>query len=290
MSFNRRILQVSLPLLCLLAPLTTPAHALEPAYGSGIVVDGQPGEWNLATDFFSEMYNAGRYDMNWGGYAVLSTLYLRYDCDAKLLYALVLDVENDGELVDVSASEAWLKLYGIGLAGNLLIDGNGDGGTLPRDFEWVRTMPSDPNSLVIGYEAVAQLDEGDYADFEAHLNVAGATSSTGKYSQGNAISLGLRCAPTVDADAQPAAFRLSPAQPNPFNPATTLTVELAQTGLASLKVYDLAGHEVASLFDGILAAGTRSVPFQAGALPSGVYVAVLQSAAGLQSQKLLLLK
>ena len=94
----------------------------------------------------------------------------------------------------------------------------------------------------------------------------------------------------VGADETPADFRLSPAQPNPFNPATTLTVSLAETGMASLKVYDLAGREVATLLDGVLAAGERQVTFQAGMLPSGTYFAVLRGPQGVSSQKLLLVK
>ena len=95
---------------------------------------------------------------------------------------------------------------------------------------------------------------------------------------------------TVGAQETPAGFRLSPAQPNPFNPATTLTVGLAETGHATLKVYDLAGREVATLLDGVQAAGERQVSFQAGQLPSGTYFAVLRSGQGVSSQKLLLVK
>jgi hypothetical protein len=159
----------------LLTPLS--ARALEPAYGPGIVVDGNPSDWNLAEDYFADMFNAGRNQPSWPGFAVLSTLYLRYDCEAQMLYALVLDVEDDGELVNPSAGDAWLKLYGVGLPGDKLIDGNGDGGTTPRAFSWVYAVPGDPNSMLRGYEACAQLDEGLYTDFEAHLNVDGATSS-----------------------------------------------------------------------------------------------------------------
>ncbi|MFA7332175.1 MAG: T9SS type A sorting domain-containing protein [Candidatus Delongbacteria bacterium] len=104
-------------------------------------------------------------------------------------------------------------------------------------------------------------------------------------------ALALECAPiVVGHDGRTEAFALAPAQPNPFNPVTNLSVTLAETGPASLKVYDMGGREVATLFDGMLAAGTRSIQFQAGGLPSGVYIAVLQSAGGVQSQKLLLLK
>jgi hypothetical protein len=272
----------------LIAPSS--ARALEPAYGPGIVVDGDPSEWNLAEDFFSDMYNAGRNQPSWPGFAVLSRVYLRYNCATHVLNILVLDVE-DGMMVDTDPQSAWVKFYGVGLPGDKLIDDQGNGGTTPRSFAWVHTLPSDPFSPVIGYEASAQLDEGAYANIEVHLNIEGQTSSSGRYSQGMAISLSVTCdGITVGAVEAPVDFRLSAAQPNPFNPSTTLTVSLAETGPASLKVYDLAGHEVATLLDGVQAAGERQVTFQAGQLPSGTYFAVLRGPQGVSSQKLLLLK
>ena len=271
-------------------------------YGPGITVDGDPAEWNLAEDFFSDMYNGGRNQPSWPGFAVLSTLYLRYDCEAQMLYALVLDVENDGELVNRSAGDAWLKLYGVGLPGNKLIDGNGSGGTTPRAFSWVYAVPGDNHSMLRGYEACAQLDEAAYSNFEAHLNVDGATSSTGKHAQGNSIPLGVDCTAwnesqgggggggEVVAEDRVSRMRLLAAMPNPFNPVTTLTASLSETGHATLAVHDLAGRRVATLLDGLQAAGEHMVVFHAGELPSGTYFAVLRSAQGVDTQKLLLVK
>ena len=287
-----RLFSLGLLLVALTSVTPGPASALlEPAYGAGIVVDGDPGEWNLASDFFADMYNAGRPTPNWPGFAVLSKLYLRYDCDSHVLYALVLDESADGLPAIQSPGDAWIKIYGNGWANNKLIDGTGDGNTSPRSFQWVYQTPGNPNSPLVGYEACAQLDAGLYASFEAHLNVAGNTSSTGRYSQGYAIPLLTHCVPgIVGADETPLAFALSPAHPNPFNPETLLTVALPETGVATLKVFDLSGREVATLMNGLSAAGTHELRFQAGALPSGVYFAVLRAGTFSATQKLLLVK
>jgi hypothetical protein len=279
-------------LAAMLALLPAPLRAAEPAYGSGITVDGNAADWNLAGDFFANMYNAGRPTPNWGGYRILSRLYLRYDCSSHILYALVLDVEGDGFTPFQSPGDAWIKIYGLGWSNNKLIDGDGGGNTTPRSFAWVYQTPGNPATPLVGYEARAQLDEGDYANFEAHLNVGGNTSSTGRHSQGYSIPLNVHCAgdPTVGAEDHPAGFALSPACPNPFNPETSLTVMLPETGFASLKVYDLSGRVVATLLDGMAAAGTRQFRFQAGALPSGVYFAVLKTGTQSATQKLLLVK
>ncbi len=78
----------------------------------------------------------------------------------------------------------------------------------------------------------------------------------------------------VAAEAQevPETFVLSPAFPNPFNPATTLTLTLPTAQPVTVAAYDLLGREVAVLHRGPLAAGTHRLVFEASNLPSGVYL------------------
>lgn len=79
------------------------------------------------------------------------------------------------------------------------------------------------------------------------------------------------------------AVRLSPGAPNPFNPRTCLTVELAQAAqAASLTVYDVRGLLVRRLWDGALAAGAHAVWWDGrdeagGRVASGVYFARLSA-------------
>ena len=86
------------------------------------------------------------------------------------------------------------------------------------------------------------------------------------------------------------AFSLGAAVPNPFNPSTTIAYSVAQTGTASLKVYDLAGQVVATLVDGMVEAGSHSVVFDGSQLASGVYFYTLQAGDFVQSQKMVLVK
>ncbi|MFA7332176.1 MAG: T9SS type A sorting domain-containing protein [Candidatus Delongbacteria bacterium] len=493
MSLQRLLVRISLPMLWMLAVQTSPTSAQEPTYGGGITVDGDPADWNLGADFFSELSNSGVVDPAWPGYAVLARCYLRYDCNQDRLSILVLDEAADAALPVADAARAWVKVYGQGWGDDLLIDGTGAGNTSPRGFAWVHQTTGDPLSPVIGYEAYAELPANAYASIEAQLGYDGALASTGKHVSGfdggtfnaelealnqtgstrirvqypfnggpayfpsteidldgdgtaelnipswcidtdhtinqntwyctelvssynypnglddtrwenldvvnwilnqafvgqssggfgtytygdvqlaiwsvidNASApnhlgsydanrvdqilalaavavglddvavtyeppcdgvVGLILVPTdcgssfgqflvgqmlvseypnictsydlpllilcdgitVGEVDQPNAFSLAPAQPNPFNPETVLTVVLPETGPASLRVFDVAGREVATLFDGLMAAGEQRVRFRAENLPSGVYVAVLESAGGLASQKLLLIK
>lgn len=60
--------------------------------------------------------------------------------------------------------------------------------------------------------------------------------------------------------------------PNPFNPSTEIRFELPESGPVELTVYDARGREVQSLLNETLSAGPHSVTFEAGDLPSGVYL------------------
>jgi hypothetical protein len=90
--------------------------------------------------------------------------------------------------------------------------------------------------------------------------------------------------------AQPLAFNLYPAYPNPFNPMTTLKFDIPHSGNISLVVYNIMGQEVARLIDGYTAAGTHKMIFDAQGLPSGIYFAQIQAGDFQQVMKMVLLK
>ena len=85
-------------------------------------------------------------------------------------------------------------------------------------------------------------------------------------------------------------FQLDQNFPNPFNPTTTVTFSIPQSGLTAVKVYDLLGKEVATLINGNLSAGFYTVPFNASELPSGVYFYTLRSGNFTQTKKMILTK
>ena len=74
--------------------------------------------------------------------------------------------------------------------------------------------------------------------------------------------------------------------PNPFVGETTFEYAVAESGHVSLTVYDLMGRRVATLVDGVQAADTYRVTFDASRLASGVYVTRLVVGDTVQSQKL----
>ena len=73
-------------------------------------------------------------------------------------------------------------------------------------------------------------------------------------------------------DEEPSAYALSQNYPNPFNPSTTIEFTLPRASIVTLKVYNLLGQEVATVFDRTqLDQGEKTVAFDASSLASGVY-------------------
>ncbi len=66
-------------------------------------------------------------------------------------------------------------------------------------------------------------------------------------------------------------FNLSSAYPNPFNPTTTISVALPETGDLTVTVYNVTGQLVATLANGQTNAGMHSYVFDASDLASGLY-------------------
>ncbi len=88
----------------------------------------------------------------------------------------------------------------------------------------------------------------------------------------------------------PRKFALAQNYPNPFNPVTVIRYELAEKGMATLKVYDVLGSEVATLVNEEKSAGEYRVEFSKAGIPSGVYFYILTSGNYTDAKKMLLLK
>lgn len=80
-----------------------------------------------------------------------------------------------------------------------------------------------------------------------------------------------------DVSLPPRNFELRQNYPNPFNPVTVIEFSLAASSNVSLKVYDVLGREVATLAEGVYAAGAYKALFDATNLNSGIYFYVLKA-------------
>jgi hypothetical protein len=136
----------------MLAP-TSFAAAPNPSLGTANV-DGNPSEWDLTADFFANMTNAGNANQ-----PVMAKLYIRYDCEAEVLYGLVL-AESGLHIQQTRPENAYLRIDG---AGKLVSGESGDNGT-PPDFAWVNP----DGTFADGFEGSGSLAPGTYT-LRAHV-------------------------------------------------------------------------------------------------------------------------
>jgi hypothetical protein len=85
-------------------------------------------------------------------------------------------------------------------------------------------------------------------------------------------------------------FSLSQNYPNPFNPTTNINYTVPTSGFVSLKIYNILGQEVTTLFEGFQKVGLYKVDFDASKLVSGIYLYRLQTNGFTQTKKMILMK
>ena len=88
----------------------------------------------------------------------------------------------------------------------------------------------------------------------------------------------------------PQSFNLKQNYPNPFNPSTTIEYALSNNAFVTLKIYNLLGKEIRTLVNERQSAGSHSIVFEAGDLPSGVYLYLIQTEDFVEMRKMLLVR
>ena len=91
-----------------------------------------------------------------------------------------------------------------------------------------------------------------------------------------------------------AAFTLHPNYPNPFNPQTVITFELAKAGMVDLSIYDTAGRKIRTLIAGTVSPGRHQAVWDGKdshgrAAASGIYLYRLQSEDAMPAARKMLL-
>jgi hypothetical protein len=86
-------------------------------------------------------------------------------------------------------------------------------------------------------------------------------------------------------------FTLSEAYPNPFNPTTRFTLQVAKSQQVTVRVYDMLGREVRTLYNGLLQGDTeKAFSLDASELTSGHYLVRVQGDYFVASKQLVLAK
>lgn len=151
---------------------------------------------------------------------------------------------------------------------------------VPTEVAWYDTYPSNNNESYNGCWGVYLFPSGKIAasDRQTGLYILKTSTLTGIQNNVNA--------------AIPENFTLEQNYPNPFNPSTNIKYSLPMSSFVTLKVFDAAGNEVATLVNNKQNAGSYDINFDAGknGLSSGIYFYSLQSDGFKQTKKMILVK
>jgi hypothetical protein len=89
----------------------------------------------------------------------------------------------------------------------------------------------------------------------------------------------------------PAVYSLEQNFPNPFNPTTTIRFNVSKSSNATLKVYDITGKLVATLFENeAVTPGKKEIVFNSTNLSSGIYFYTLSAGDFKDTKKMILVK
>jgi PKD repeat protein len=86
------------------------------------------------------------------------------------------------------------------------------------------------------------------------------------------------------------AFKLFQNFPNPFNPKTTISWRQPSESKVTIKVFDVLGKEITTIFDEVTNTGFHQINFDGNWLPSGIYFYQITAENFNQIRKMVLLR
>ena len=125
-----------------------------------------------------------------------------------------------------------------------------------------------------------------------HANGTKNASATGTFIDIDAFQIlgGLKSASVFFPVDNTSTFSLSQNNPNPFNTDTRINYNIQNPDMVTLKIYNIAGKEVATLINQHQEPGSYTVHFDASKLKSGIYVYKLQAGDFSMTKKMALTK
>jgi len=138
------------------------------------------------------------------------------------------------------------------------------------------------DSTACNYDATAT-DSGDCTHPETYYNCDG-TCITDTDGDGVCDEL------SINDKLIPVDYNVNTIYPNPFNPITTISFSIPQSGMVSLKVYDITGRVTTTLKDEYMSVGYYNINWNASSHPSGVYLLQMISGSFSKTQKIVLMK
>jgi hypothetical protein len=148
--------------------------------------------------------------------------------------------------------------------------------------------------VVFDFQYTAPASAGSVTLYATGVSADGSASSLGdmwNHAPDKQITITDPATAVYDVAADlPLTFSLEQNYPNPFNPATVIPFVLDKRRFIRLKIYDLVGQEVATLFEGYRDAGQHAISFNAASLNSGTYIYRLTDGTTTLSRKMLVVR
>jgi len=101
---------------------------------------------------------------------------------------------------------------------------------------------------------------------------------------------GFGCGLSIEDLSIPEEYNISNIYPNPFNPVTNIEYALPENTVVEIKVYNINGQEIETIFDSYQLAGYHNIYWDATNQPSGVYLVVMMSSSFRQTKQVVLMK
>jgi len=139
------------------------------------------------------------------------------------------------------------------------------------------TLEGLEKNKVYYWRVASKTDKGEVSDY----------SAPAVFSTGNVVS--------VSETTLPNEFELFQNYPNPFNPSTIIKFTLPESGIVTLKIYDVLGNEIRTLVNNEYSKGTYEIQWNGEdnngrKVSSGFYIYKLTSGKYSSSKKMLLIK
>jgi hypothetical protein len=157
-------------------------------------------------------------------------------------------------------------------------------------------MPATVGDLIINNPAGVKLSQATTINGVLRL-IAGVFDNTIPFTLGPSGSISyeggsLALPVSVESPEQniSESFFIEQNYPNPFNPSTTIRFGLPSPSHVSVKVFNLIGQEVATVFDGRKDAGVHGVQFDAVNLSSGIYLYRVEAGDRVAMKRMVLMK
>ncbi|MDP8239404.1 MAG: T9SS type A sorting domain-containing protein [Candidatus Hatepunaea meridiana] len=184
-------------------------------------------------------------------------------------------LEHDGENMWYSTPNGVWYVIDDGITEVSWLTYDPDEGELDPDCDMDVMVEINTEGLIIGqYEADLHFDSNDPENPNLVINVMINIETTG-----------------VPEDTPiPQDFSLSRVWPNPFNAMTRIGYTLPTKEQISIKVYDVYGHLVSTLFDGEQTAGEHLLTWNSQNIPTGIYLVRMKAGAFHMVRRATLLK